>query len=191
MKKIALFLTAALCSMAMMATEYAGKLTVNVNGEVISEQENVNISIVNNEDGTANLNLNNFVLGNTAEDGIPVGNINLEKVPGVKACGFNAIAINQDLLITEGDLEGVVYWLGPDLQEVPIRLIALYNDTEVRVHIDIDMTETDLGQVIEVDFETPGVDKPASSGVRGDLDGDGKVDVSDVNHVINIILDLE
>ena len=190
MKKIALLLTAALCSMAMMATEYSGKLTVNVNGEVVAEQSDVNITVINNEDGSANLSLNNFVMG-SIEDGIGVGNIKLENVPSAKACGFTAIAINKDILITDGDLEAIPYWLGPDLGEVPIRLNALFNDSELRVHIDIDMSQTDLGQVIEVDFETPGVDKPASSGIRGDLDGDGKVDVSDVNHVINIILELE
>ncbi|MBO7609105.1 MAG: calycin-like domain-containing protein [Muribaculaceae bacterium] len=183
MKKIALFFVAALCSMAAMAAQYTGKLTVSINGEA-STQDGVEVTINDNGDGTYSLNLNNFQLVED-EDVYPVGNISVDNLLGVKACGFTALAVTDSIQIPAGDLEGVDFWLGPNLGDVPIALTALFNDDVMRVHIDIDMTETALGQMILVDFETPGVD---AGSVRGDMTGDGIVDVEDVNVLINIIL---
>ncbi|MBR1804354.1 MAG: calycin-like domain-containing protein [Muribaculaceae bacterium] len=186
MKKIALLFVAALCSMAMMATEYTGKLTVSING-IASSQEGVKININENVDGTYNLSLKNFVLANE-ETTIPVGNIEVDSVPSIKACGMKAMSVNKSILISEGD-EDQPFWLGPTLNEVPINLTALFNATEVRVHIDINLVE--MNQIVVVDFETAGVNNEPTTGVRGDLNGDGKVDVSDVNDVINIILKIK
>ena len=183
MKKIALFFAAALCSLAMMATEYTGKLAVSING-LGSTQDGVNITLTENEGGTYKLNLDNFKL-NTGETNIPVGNIVVDSVPAIKACGFTALAASKNIIITEGT-DDEPFWLGPTLGEVPINMNALFNQNEIRVHIDINLVE--MQQVVKVDFETPGVNDEPSTGVRGDLNGDGKVDVADVNDVINIIL---
>ena len=188
MKKVFILLASVLCTLAASAASYTGKLTVDINGYVTT-QDNVAITVEAKADGTYYLCLKNFVLmqGN---DPIEVGNIELDTVPVIKACGFTAMGVSRNIYITEGDLEGTLYWLGPDLEEVPISLAALFNDSEMRVHIDIDMTDS-LGQLIKVDFETPGVDKPASGGVRGDVNGDNAVDIDDVNTIINIILKKE
>ena len=187
MKKIALLLVAGLCSMAAMAAQYTGKLNVSINGEVVSTQDNVEVTIIENGDGTYTLNLNNFQLVE-GDDVYPVGNINVDNLNGVKACGFTALGVTRDIVIPEGDIEGVDFWLGPVLGNVPIALTSLFNDAEMAVHIDIDMTQTTLGEMIIVDFETPGVDQEPQSGIRGDMNGDKIVDVEDVNAVINIIL---
>lgn len=188
MKKIALLLVAGLCSIAAMAAQYTGKLNVTINGEVVSTQDGVEVTINDNGDGTYTLNLNNFQLVE-GEDVYPVGNINVENLLGVKACGFTALGVTRAIQIPAGDLEDVPAegWLGPMLGDVPITLTSLFNNTEMAVHIDIDMTAT-LGQMIIVDFETPGVDQQPQTGVHGDMNGDGIVDVEDVNAVINIIL---
>ena len=158
-----------------------------VDGEVVSSQDGVEVTINDNGDGTYALNLNNFVLQD-GEDSYGVGNINVENLLGVKACGFIALGVTREIQIPAGDLEGVDLWIGPMLGDVPIALTSLFNDTEMAVHIDIDMTQTALQQMILVDFATPGVDQEPQTGLRGDMNGDGIVDVEDVNAVINIIL---
>ena len=186
MKKIALLLVAGLCSVAAMAAQYTGKLNVSINGEVVSTQDGVEVTINDNSDGTYTLNLNNFVL-QEGNDIYGVGNINVENLLGVKACGFTALGVTRDIQIPAGDLEEIDFWIGPNLGDVPIALTSLFNNTEMAVHIDIDMTAT-LGKMILVDFATPGVDQEPQTGLRGDMNGDGIVDVEDVNAVINIIL---
>ncbi|MBR6284044.1 MAG: calycin-like domain-containing protein [Muribaculaceae bacterium] len=188
MKKTLLMLAAVLCTLAASAASYTGKLTVKIN-DYVGSQDGVGVTIDTNADGTYRLVLKNFVLAQ-GEDMIPVGNIDIDSVPAINACGFTALSVVKDILISEGDLEGEDFWLGPTLENVPIKLTALFNTTEMRVHIDIDMTGS-LGQMIAVDFETAGVDKPAGTGVRGDVNGDGMVDIDDVNGIINIMLHKE
>lgn len=185
MKKTLLMLAAVLCTLAAGAANYSGKLTVKIN-DYVGSQDGVEVTIDTNADGTYRLVLKNFVLAQ-GEDLMPVGNIDIDSVSAIKACGFTALSVDKNIRISEGDLEGEDFWLGPGLNDVPIKLTALFNDTEMRVHIDIDMTDS-LGQVIAVDFETPGIDKPATGGVKGDVTGDSVVDVDDINKVINIIL---
>lgn len=183
MKKVTLLLVAALCSMAAMAAQYSGSLSVEING-VVSTQDNVLVNITDNGNGTYNLSLNNFVLVQDGEN-YAVGNILVDNLLGVKGGSMTALGVTRNILIPEGDLAGIDTWLGPLLGEVPIALTAIFNDTDANVHIDIDMRETALQQMIVVDFKTPRVDKAP---VRGDMDNSGIVDVDDVNEIINIIL---
>lgn len=186
MKKIALLLVTGLCSLAAMAAQYTGKINVEING-VASTQDGVEVNISDNEDGTYTLNLNNFIL-TEGGDTYGVGNIEVDSLKAVKVGAYTALGVTRDIQISAGDLEGVDQWIGPFLGDVPIALTALFNDTDMNVHIDIDMTQTALGEMIIVDFETKDVDKIP---VRGDLTGEGIVDVSDVNAIINIILKLD
>ncbi len=185
MKKTLTMLAAVLCTLAVSAANYTGKLTVQINDSV-GTQDNVEVTLTTNDDGTCRFQLNNFVLVQ-GEDRIPVGNIDIDSVPAIKACGFSAMGMSKSITITEGTLDDAAYWLGPNLGDVPVVMTALYNDTEMRVHIDIDMTDT-LEQIIKVDFETAGVNNPASGGVRGDVNGDSIIDIDDVNGLINIML---
>ncbi|MCQ2287565.1 MAG: dockerin type I domain-containing protein [Muribaculaceae bacterium] len=181
MKKIFVMLAAAACSLAAMATDYTGKLTVNVN-DVVSEMETT-IS-VDESAGVCNFDLKNFVL--VAEDGnkMGVGNISLHNLAGNTAYGFTNIKFNDKVVITEGDLEEVDFWMGPILGEVPVVLNADFNAQALSVNIDIDMMDT-LEQVIKVNFVGTA---PAVPGLKGDVNGDGTVDVSDVTTVINVML---
>lgn len=183
MKKIALLFVAAMCSMAMTATQYVGKLTVSING-VASSQDGVEVTVTTNADGTYHFALNNFVLEEDG-DSYGVGNIDINNLVPVKAGGYTALAVTRNIEIEAGDVEGVDFWLGPMLGEVPIALTSILNDTDANVHIDIDMMDTALQQVIVVDFVTDGV---ATAPLRGDLNNSGIVDVDDVNEIINIIL---
>lgn len=185
MKKIIIMLAAAITSMAAMATEYTGKLTVTVNG-VVSEAETT-ISVVDSAD-VYNFDLKNLVL--VSEEGMQmgVGNISLHNIAGTTAYGYNNIKFNDKVVITEGNLEGVEFWMGPFLGDVPVILNADFNAQALSVNIDIDMMES-LEQIIKVNFV--GTTPAAPVGKKGDINGDGAVDIADVNACIDIVLGLD
>ena len=162
--------------MAAWATDYTGQLTVTVNG--VSNQMSTKINLVENG-GKYNFNLKNFALD--AGDGlvIGVGNIELNDLDAVEAYGIKTISINQDIMITEGDDPNIDQWIGPGISPVPVVLTARFNKQVISVDIDIDMTDT-LVQIIKVNFvgNTP----------AGDVNCDGKINMSDVTALINIIL---
>lgn len=182
MKKVLVMLAAAACSLAAMATDFTGKLTVTVN-DVTSEMETT-ISVADSAD-VYNFDLRNFIL--VAEDGnqMGVGNITLHNLAGNTACGYTNIKFNDKVVITEGDLEGVDFWMGPMLGDVPVVLNADFNAQAMSVNIDIDMMDT-LEQIIKVNFV--GTTPAPAPGVKGDVNGDNVVDVSDVTTVINVML---
>ena len=179
MKKFAFLLVAALCCLNATATTYTGQLSVTINGEGDS-QDDVTIAIEKNADGTYDLSLNNFCL--VSEDSnIAVGNILVNNVEATTGKRFTNLFVNREIEITEGDLEDVDLWIGPFLGELPINLNATFDEQTMSVHIDIDMSDPEsLGQFIKVDF--------LSAPVKGDVNNDGDIDVSDINGVVSIML---
>lgn len=175
---------AALCTMGAMATDYKGRLAVDVNG--VSNSQEANITILAETDTTYTLQLKNFIMVQ-GEMKIGVGNIELNQIKATKEFGFTTLKVDQSVLITEGDDPTIALWMGPMLGEVPLVLNASFNDAFLSVNIDIDMQET-LEQIIKVNFV--GTDPNASSqpGVPGDITGDGSVDINDINKIINIML---
>lgn len=147
MKKLFTLLMCTACSLTMLATEYTGQLTVNINGEPMAALDNVAVQI--DQNGTDyTLALNNFVL----EEGMGVGNIVLPDLAATAGNnGLTLLAVNRGITIAAGDLEGVDMWLGPMLGIVPIHMVASFNNTYLVADIDIDMTAS-LGQTIKVHF---------------------------------------
>ncbi len=178
MKKVFIMLAAAACSLAAMATDYTGKLTVTINGESLYQEATIQIS---ENEGKFDLDLNNFKMV-SPETTIGVGNINIHGLEATNSYGFNNLQYSNNIQIAAGDDPSVDMWMGPMLGDVPIVMSADFNDQMVNFNIDIDMTES-LQQVIEVNFV--GV---APAGKTGDINGDDIVDLSDVNTVINIVL---
>ena len=68
MKKIFTFFAAAALAMSAFATDYTGNITVEING--VGTPQETTINIVQNEDETYKLSINNFTLDN---DGSPMG----------------------------------------------------------------------------------------------------------------------
>ena len=182
MKKFLVCCAAAVCALAMSATDYTCHIKVTINGES-AEQDEVPVVVTENN-GAYNLSLNNFVLW-MGDFPMPVGNIAVSNVEGVDAHGFTTIKFNDDILITEGSDPQYDTWAGPLLGDVPLNLTARFTDTALSAAIDIDMMSM-LGQVITV--ELFGVAPASSGGIEGDVNHDSEVNVADVNSVIDIIL---
>ena len=102
------------------------------------------IEVTYYEDNTIDFNLENFCLGE-----IGVGNITL---PGLAySTTDGTFSYNGNLNITAGDKEGIGYWLGPTLGDIPLNLQGIIKDDYFYVTIGIDMTGTTLGQMIDVE----------------------------------------
>lgn len=151
MKRIFTLIAAVMTALASMATDYTDKLQVLVNGSGATQE--ATISLIEEEDGTTTLMLNNFCLDDGAGTVMPVGNIVLKNVADAIAptAGEKAYAFNGKITIEPGTMEGVDTWLGPLLGEVPVELRASLKGSNLYAVIDINMMES-LGQTINVVF---------------------------------------
>ena len=190
MKKIFTLIAAAAVAVSAMANEYTGQLAVMINGEGGSQETTINIvkQDVPNEEGVDlyTLEIRNFMLDIGEGQVVGVGNIILTDMPAYEFNERNLIVTNQNILITEGDDPDVAFWLGPNLDEVPISMTAKFDDTEASVDIVIDM-RVQLEQLIYVNFDNTSKE-PVNPGIRGDLNGDGNVNTGDVSALYGIIL---
>lgn len=186
MKKIFTLMLVALAAMTMAAKDYTGKLTVSINGQ--SSTQEATVSITDNGEEAYTFSIMNFVL-DTDETTIGVGNIVLEDIPGVTVAGKTTITTVQVVHIPAGDREDIDFWLGPILDTyggVPILMAAQFNEEDINVDIDIDMTGTDLGQMITVNFTN--IEGSGDTYEPGDVNRDGVVSGSDVTALYNILL---
>ena len=153
MKKIAAIVVFAFIALTAFANKYTDKLTVTVNGESMEQQ--TTIDVTKGDDGKYTLSLNNFCLESPNEDGtlvrLGVGNIILPDREGTTVDGITTITYNDALLITEGNDAGIEGWMGPMLGQVPIEMVARFNDTQLYCEIHINLMDL-LGQLIDVVF---------------------------------------
>lgn len=123
-------------------TPFTNMLSVSINGQTTEPQE-TEIQLVKELDGSYTFALNNFMLGEMG-----VGNVRLTNL----SVDDNVFTAEQTIQITEGDAEGVDFWMGPMLGDVPVTLKATkLSETEMVADIDIDMT-AELEQMIKVVF---------------------------------------
>lgn len=146
MKKIfTLFLT--LAALTAQANDYTDRILVLVNGE--GTEQNATIS-VNEHDGLYDLNLKNFVLMN-GDEPMPVGNVELLNITPETAGDAIFLRANQNISISEGDDENVLFWMGPSLGELPVEITAVLREGKLRAIIDLDLREI-MQQLIHVTF---------------------------------------
>lgn len=134
-------------ALASMATDYTDKLQVLVNGKWATQEATINL--IEEEDGTTTLMLNNFCF----DDGTgpkPIGNIVLKNVADAIAptAGEKAYAFNGKINIEPGTMEDVDTWVGPLLGEVLVELRASLKGSNLYAVIDINT----LGQTLNVVF---------------------------------------
>lgn len=147
MKRIFTLIAAAMTALASMATDYTDKLQVLVNGKWATQEATINL--IEEEDGTTTLMLNNFCF----DDGTgpkPIGNIVLKNVADAIAptAGEKAYAFNGKIYIEPGTMEDVDTWVGPLLGEVLVELRASLKGSNLYAVIDINT----LGQTLNVVF---------------------------------------
>lgn len=115
------------CTMSAVATDYQGTLTVVIDGSVAQPTNNL-ITLNEQEDGKYELALKNFILVNGGET-MPIGNVVLQDIEATtNEQGAIVLETKQDIWIEEGDLEGVLLWMGPLLtmvDPVPVELRAV------------------------------------------------------------------
>ena len=156
---------------------YTEQLLVTINGET-SEPQTAEITVVDNGNGTINFVLQNFFLS-AGEEQMPVGNVCVENIPVTTGTdGLQYFAFEGPITIQPGTIEGVDMWMGPMIGEIPLKLEGKMNEEKLFVTIDIDM-QAMLQQVISVQLGTD------DFGIKGDLNGDTKVDIADAVTVLN------
>ncbi len=151
MKKIFTLIAAIATTLNVLATDYTGTLTVNVNGEGGSQDATVSIT---ENSGKYTLSIDNFMLG---ED-TPVGKIVVADLAGTTKDGVTTIHTSQTIMMEAGSDPNIPEdeWLGLMLNElggVPILMAANFDGKNMFTSISIDMTNT-LGQMIDVTFDT-------------------------------------
>ena len=150
MKKTLLSLALALLSsLSMSAKDYTETLVVTVNGSTTTQT--ATISVVNNDDGTYNFNLKNFML-KAGEQAMGIGNIELKNLKAAKSDKGDVVSTHRDITITKGDDPNVSQWMGPLLGTIPLDLKLLVNEEKLYTLIDIDMQQTTMKQTIHVTF---------------------------------------
>jgi hypothetical protein len=182
MKKFLLTILCALttfCAMAQNGKVYTEPLVVTINGASTEPQQTA-VTVYDNGDGTIDFELKNFVLA-AGEEKLGVGNIFLKKLATEEGeDGLQHFSYDGPLAITAGDAEGVDMWIGPQLNEIPLKLVGKMNDNKLFVTIDITIPD----QVIYVQL---GTDDFSTSGKVADLNGDGKIDIADAVAILNIM----
>ena len=171
MKRLFTLFVGAMTALCSMATDYTDSLEVIVNGE--SAVQKATISVTQQTDGKYTLSLNNFVLQSEGTV-IPVGNIVLTDIEGIKENGVTTFKINRDITIADGNDPSVEMWMGPMFGNVPINTIAEIRGDKLYVVIDIYLES--LGQTIKVIFGNGGYQIPNSNFESFHSDGAGGVE---------------
>lgn len=131
--------------------DYTNDLTVGVSmdGSLPNyvAPQSTTIQLVKETNGSYTFNLNNFMLG-SGEDAEGVGNI---KVTNLTKNGNNYTA-SKKITITKGDDPSVDYWMGPDLNEIPVNVNANVEGNQMTASISISFDFAGTKQDINVTF---------------------------------------
>ena len=133
------------CEAADSKKVFTDNLQVTLSGVPFDPQE-TSIIVEEQADGKYTLELNNFILGPE----MAVGNIQIKDVNVSSENGKTILTSTQNIMITEGDAEGVDTWIGPGLGEVPVSLNAEMTDDKLYAEININF----MGMEIAVVFGT-------------------------------------
>lgn len=162
-------------------------LKVTVNGQSATQPISVFLGIAGYDEESyapiINFSLPNLKL-QQGDDAMYVGTIHVNDIklyPISEESDIFTFSYKGDLLIEEGDLEGVETWMGPLLGPVPLDLKGEFDLGKGKLHfvIDIDMQES-IGQIINVEFGktfTEGIQQAIQKALSGSLcfGIDGKV----------------
>lgn len=147
MRKLFTTIVMAALALTAWATDYNDNMRVTLDGQTIFKgATTISVDVEDAAKGTYSLNLKNFVLNAD----VAVGNIHVTSVPSTTySDGTVTLATEQEIVIEPGDLPGVKQWLGPSLQEVPVKVYGRIKGGKLYANITINKDE--LGY-ITVDF---------------------------------------
>lgn len=142
MRKFFTTIVMAALALTASATDYNDNMRVTLDGNTIFKgATTISVDVEDAAKGTYALNLKNFVL--SAD--VAVGNIHVTNVPGTTySDGTVTLATEQEITIEPGDLEGVKTWLGPMLQEVPVKVYGRIKDGKLYANIAINNSLGDI-----------------------------------------------
>ncbi len=134
--------------------DFSDNLTVSIDGMSTQPMPST-IHVEKQADGKYTLSLKNFILS-TAETDMPVGNVTVTDMEGVEQeDGSIAFKQQQDVMLEAGDDPNVSMWLGPmicsEVGAIPVNIDAVMGD-KLTANIDIDLSQTSIGQKIQVTF---------------------------------------
>ncbi len=123
MKKFLLSLLASFALIAnVQAEEFTDYLYVNLYGSDLDPVE-ATVTVSQQDDGTYTFTLPNFIL-ETAGSSMAIGTINVTGIEGTESDGVIYLSVEKDITIESGTTSGVIFWIGPSLGEIPIKLDA-------------------------------------------------------------------
>ena len=139
----------------LFAKTYTDNMVVIINDESTDPMPTT-IAMAEQEDGKYSLLLKNFILGSD-EDIMAVGTICVSDLePTVADDGALSFSTEQSIMLQEGDMEGIDFWVGPILTEqagaIPITLKANLSADREQLTAEIDIDFTILEQKIKVLF---------------------------------------
>lgn len=200
-----MLLAALLCVLGAAATDYTGTVTVKTISTETT-REGMTLSVDQNENGTYNATMSFAfkLLGRT----LAVENVEFERMLGVTTSdGYTTITGIKEVNLMEisGLSDIIPSWLqkyvGTTLDtSVPFAFSSRFNGTYATATLSfvlnlsitipiLDKTYTIVDTPVLVAFEDfdPATINPGS-GIQGDVNNSGNVDIDDVNELINILL---
>lgn len=145
MKKFFTLIAALVMSVGAFATNYTDTIDVFVYGQHFPQSATIGLD--QNEDGTYNFSLKNFMFSMGAQT-MPVGNVNLKNVQGITANGTTMLSADQNTRIQDGDDPSVTTWMGSLLPTVPVHLVAEQSGDRLYAVIDINLTGVGVIKVV-------------------------------------------
>ncbi len=137
--------------MAQTSTDYTDTLIVTVDG-VNADPLEATITMEQLESGNINIILKNFILQSAGES-MPIGTIVVEDIEVTQEDGYKSFNVEgKTATITDGDLEGVSFWVGSLMFSTGLDIDISGKFTDEQLYCVIDLSFTT--QIIEVKFGT-------------------------------------
>ena len=197
----------ALCGvMAAWATDYTGLMTNNAtsgSGDEQASKDNVLVTVEKNANGTYKAILHNFSIvhkGNFYD----LGTLEYDQLQGTtRSDGYTYVSGTKQIGVK--DIQGYEelipeqyrqYLTDVGSKTFPVNFTGQFNDDRILAHVDTEITikasyygatATVFHTIMYIDYMGEAI-KTEPDPIVGDVNGDEKVDVDDVNAVINIIL---
>ena len=166
MRRLFTLCALALCSLAVMATTYNGKLTVSINGEVQSSSQAA-IDVADQGNGKFDLTLADFITTIGGNE-MPVGTIRIAAT-GTAQTGYTLLSADQNITIENGSNSGKM-WVGPTLGQVPVKLLAKQTAQQLYAVITIQFGGMDIRVQFGEGYQVPNADFERFTASNGEPD---------------------